>query len=85
MEIIKESTGKYGVLRTDTYANSLAHFEMLFAEAKKDFPSLEPGKVEVIRYGGDRYARTHGIEFLIPEGAIIPPEYQPIENLELVR
>ncbi len=85
MVIIKESTGKHAVLRTDTYVHTLAHINMLFEEAKKDFPSLKAGGVEVVRYGGERYARTTGVEFEIPEGATIPAAYQHIEELELIR
>lgn len=85
MRIIKESTGKHCVLRTDTYAHSLAHIEMLFQEAKKDFPSLKAEDVQVVYYGGDRYARTNGIEFPVPEGASVPQEYLLIAHLEYTK
>lgn len=85
MRIIKERTEKHCVLRTESYSHTLAHIEMLFEEAKKDFPSLKPEDVELVYYGGERYARTNGIEFIVPNGAPVPEEYQPIAHLEYTK
>jgi hypothetical protein len=51
------------ILRTPTYARSLAHFERLYAEAQKDYPNLAREQVDVTHYGGDSYKGTFGIEF----------------------
>ena len=85
MSIIKESTDKHCVLRTNSYSHTLAHVDMLFAEALKDFPSLSREDVEIVHYGGKRYARTTGIEFPIPAGAIAPSEYSHIDHLEYTK
>ena len=65
MTIIKEFClySRQCIIRTDTYAHSLRHFQNLFEIAKKDYPDLKPENVEVIHYAGERYARTFGIEF----------------------
>lgn len=67
------------VLRTDSYGNSLAFFDYLFAEAKKDFPNLERENVQVTHYAGTRFARTFGIEF---KATNIPSGYDRIRELE---
>ena len=84
MDIIKESTGSIAVLRTDSYIHTLAHFLELFEEAKKDFPGLKPEEVEIVRYGGIRYAKTFGIEFRIPTGKTCPAAYAKIEQVEMI-
>jgi hypothetical protein len=85
MDIIKESTGSIAVLRTDNYVHTLAHFLELFEEAKKDFPELKPEDVEIVHYGGERYAKTFGMEFEIPKGKICPAAYAKIEQVEMTR
>lgn len=56
---------------------------MLFDIAKKDFPNLEPDDVQVIKYGGIRYAKTYGIEFDADQSKITD-EYYVKENLEFI-
>ena len=65
MIIIKENQKgtKRLCIRTNSYANSLKHFNMLYDEAKKDFPSLETKDIEIMHYGGMRIKYTYGIEF----------------------
>jgi hypothetical protein len=52
------------------------------AEARKDFPELADGDIEIKQYGGERYKRTFGIEFIAPRDRPIPDTYQPIAQLE---
>lgn len=63
MRIIKERCNNIFIIRTDTYAKSILHIHNLVAIAKEYFPDLEEGDIEVIRYAGERYAKTYGIEF----------------------
>jgi len=79
--IIKEiAYGKTCVLRADTYNCTFAHFARLFAEAQRDFPDLDPAKVEIVQYGGRVSAHTFGIEFDAPFAGLLG--YKPIERLE---
>lgn len=84
MEIIREFATEPGVcvLRTDTYCSTVAHFNMLMEEAKKDFPDLDPIGVEVKQYGGIFYKRTFGIEFKMPEDKV-PASYSRRTKLEV--
>lgn len=85
MDIIKEYCKPIGappicVVRTETYASGLMHFDELFAVAQSDFPDLHREDCEVVHYGGQRYRGTYGIEFWRSGG--IPDSYQKIEHLE---
>lgn len=80
---IKETTGTVGVVRTGHYGSQLSYIDLLFAIAKQDFPALKRDDVNVVRYGGEKYANTFGIEFPIPSKATIPDEYQKISQLEM--
>ena len=82
--MIKERTEVYGVIREKHANHSLAYFERLFQEAKKDFPALEAKDVQIVKYGGDNFG-TWGIEFKIPEGAVVPDDYVRIYEMELTR
>jgi hypothetical protein len=59
----------------------LEKFIQFFNEAKSDFPWIEEKDVNIIHFGGQRYARTFGIEFKIPEN-ICPDGYCEIYSLE---
>ncbi|MDO8599326.1 MAG: hypothetical protein Q7S02_04410 [bacterium] len=72
------------VIRTDTYASSVAHFQLLLEEARRDFPALEPKDAEVIHYAGRRYSGTFGIEFDAATSTI-PATYIEIAEVELKR
>lgn len=74
----RESSEKKFILRTNTYAHSLSHLNLLFAEAKKDFALVD---VEVVHYAGRRYAKTLGIEFSSTADA--PDDFNLIDNAEL--
>lgn len=86
MDIIREYVQNGGrvacVIRANVYTSTLSHFMKLFEEAKRDFPDLEAGDVEVKHYAGERYSRTFGIEFSRPVGTIIPNAYFRRESLE---
>lgn len=68
------------VVRTKTYASSLAHFDELFTVAQSDFPDLRREDCEAVHYAGQRYRGTYGIEFRW--SGEIPENYQKIEYLE---
>jgi hypothetical protein len=82
MKIIKEfcKAADVCVIRTDSYAHNLEHILNLCSEASRDFPELEPDMIQVVQYGGDRYARTFGIEF--HPGKQPPASYTEIDKLE---
>ena len=69
------------VIRTRTYAHSLAYFNKLLAVARETFPDLDDKDVEVQKYGGDTIKRTCGIEFSVALTEC-PPGYSSIHRLE---
>lgn len=77
------------VVRANNYGRSLAKLEELFqimvADALTFEPPIELGRedVDVTRYGGDRYAKTFGLEVTIPEGHVIPDEYTRVDHPKL--
>lgn len=73
----------WGVIRFDHYGNNLELFEKAYMEAKADFPYLIKTDITVVHYGGERYARTFGIEF--PIHGNIPVEYKQIGMLEYTK
>lgn len=72
------------VVRADTYNGTFAHVERLVAAAREDFPELESDRIEVVKFGGQHYKRTVGIEFDIQDGQAVPPTYQPISSMEFI-
>ena len=68
------------VVRTETYAKFVAHFNALLVEAQRDFPRLT-ADVEVAHYAGRRYKGTYGIEFPMEE-AQVPETYSRLSVLE---
>lgn len=83
MRIIKEfcktDNGYRVILRSDTYMKTLEYVTILVTYARRDF-SLNDSEIEIVKYGGQRYAKTTGIEF---DTKTKPPaEYQEIEQLE---
>jgi hypothetical protein len=79
------------VLRARNYGSRLDKFDKLFDTMAKDALTFEPPieldreDVEVVHYGGSRYAGTFGLEVDIPEGHVIPSEYARIRETELTR
>lgn len=69
------------VIRENSYGSRLSKFLRLIEEAKKDFPSLTDEDIEIVKYAGERYAKTFGIEFEITNQEI-PAEYIRISQLE---
>jgi hypothetical protein len=84
MKIIKEYCKEFNtcVIRTDSYAHNLEYILDLFSEASGDFPELESYMVEVVRYAGQRYSGTYGIEFY--PNKMPPADYIEIPQLELL-
>lgn len=68
------------VIRESNYGSQLAKFLNLFEIAKADFPELQPHMVRVVKYGGERYAKTFGIEFTLLSQP--PEDYKEIAHLE---
>jgi hypothetical protein len=68
------------VIRESNYGSQYDKFEGLVSVAKQDFPNLESSDIRIVKYGGDRYAKTFGIEFSL---STQPPEdYKEISHLE---
>lgn len=67
------------VIRDNSYGNQLDKFIKFYQEALKDFPDLKLEDVEVVKYGGGRYAKTFGIEFY---AFTAPDTYAEISRLE---
>lgn len=91
MQIIKEfrpATDDGGsaiaVIRSNTYGSSLEKFQRFFEIAKETFPKLEPRDIKITQYGGERYKRTFGIEFVVDKKikSLVQHGYRDIEELE---
>lgn len=82
-EMIKEYCpyAKTAVLRSTHYGSDFERFVCFVNQAQKDFPAmrLDFKDFTVVKYGGDRYAKTFGIEFVVDEA---PEEYTVIAQLE---
>ncbi len=74
-----------GVIRTQTYAKSFAYISSLVAAAKADWTHLTDDDIRLVYFGGDRYARTFGIEFDLPDTTVVPEGYKAIQELELTK
>lgn len=76
------------IVRANNYGSSLAKFDTLFDVMAADALTFEPPieldreDVEIVHYGGKRYARTFGLEVTIPEGHVIPDEYARMRQVE---
>ena len=81
-KIIRECVRKYKrcVITTNCYGDSLRFMDELFAEAVRDFPSLERNNVQIVLYGGRVRKRIYGLEFTAP--GPIPESYQGVEEFE---
>lgn len=63
-EVVKKDNGIYQyIVRTQTYASSMAHLIQLLVFAQQYFPDLHPRDVNVVHYGGEYYKGTFGIEW----------------------
>lgn len=51
------------IIRCNDYGSSLQHFLDLYQIALADYPELKLEEVSIVKYGGDRFKRTFGIEF----------------------
>lgn len=84
MNVIKEycEYANVCVIRTENYGSSMKYFRYLVGVAKQDFPYLDEENIEIKHYAGERYKKTFGIEFKVPNGYSVPSDYQLIQNLE---
>lgn len=73
------------VVRSRNYGSSLAKFLDFAAEARKDYPQLSDDDIEIVHYGGDRIARTFGIEFVPPVKKPVLEGWTIIHQLELTK
>ena len=71
------------ILREDNYDSRLSKFLELFEAAKSDFPFISESDINLVHYGGDRYKRTFGLEFSVPDSTSIPDIYVEIHSLEM--
>lgn len=85
MRIIKEyCIGERNIIvivRSDTYASSYEHISNLVGVVKKYF-DVSDSDIEVVKYAGDRYKRTYGVEFTTGLETQIPDEFQSISQVE---
>ena len=80
-EYVKLAAGHHFIIRKDSYDNRLSAFDELYEEAQQDFPNLRRSDAQITHYSGERYKRTWGIEFTLPDE---PPEgYTQIKEVEL--
>jgi hypothetical protein len=71
------------VIRTNSYGSQLSFIRHLAAIAIAEFPTLTEDQVEIVRYGGQRYKGTFGIEFTCPvDYTIVPIGWREISQLE---
>lgn len=73
-----------GVVRSNCYGSQLSYIKKLVRAAKKTFPQLTDDDIRVVHFGGDRYARTYGIEFPLLQDTI-PKGWKEIHRLELLK
>jgi len=69
-------------VRTNTCDHNLDFFLKLFDQAKKDFPDLEPGNIEIVHYSRLQIAHSFGIEFSVNGAGPVPKCYERIDVLE---
>lgn len=68
------------IIRSNCYGSQYNYIKQLVAEACRDFPDLDDDDFQIVQFGGQRYARTFGIQFTTSE---LPPEsYEVISRLE---
>ena len=70
------------VIRERAYGSRMSKFLKLIEVAKNDFPGLKDEDIEIVKYAGERYAKTFGIEFTVPDGLTVQFDYNRISQLE---
>lgn len=83
MRLASIGKNQVGVIRFRHYGSSMQELLAASAEAKRDFPGLKDEEIRVVQYGGERFARTFGIEFELPPDTGLPVAYTQIKELEL--
>ncbi len=82
MSYVKERYKGRCAIMSDSYSRRVAYLELLVAEARSDFPTLDRDSIEFQIYGGTSRNRTVGVEFVAPEGIPIPDSYREVDGLE---
>jgi len=72
-----------GIVRSLGGSHGLEKAMEMFEAAKKDFPTLDHCDVDVVKFGGDSYRGTMGIEFrspveVAPDGWSVISKLQPL-------
>ena len=67
----------HSIIKSNTYAHSVAYIHQLVAIAKGDFPDLKDGDISIKVYNDDRWGRQTAIEFQAP----LHPDYQELLQL----
>lgn len=84
MRFIKEfcPNSKTVVVRCDSYGSSLQMFQDMVHSAQEDGFHINLMDCKVVHYGGERYAKTFGIEFSYDYA---PENYKIIYQLEYTK
>ena len=47
-----------------------------------DFPTVDLDSMTICHYAGSRFRRTYGVEFRIPNNAVVPSDYVEVQGFE---
>jgi hypothetical protein len=85
MRIIKEycEGARVCIIRNASYGFTVQDALELIEIVKKDFPSVDLDDANIVKYGGNRYKYTLGIEFPISKSTPVPNDYLVVESLEM--
>ena len=82
-EFCKDTMGYQCVIRTNFFCKTIGSLNKLVREAKKDFAHVSDEDLNVIYFGGSRYARTYGISLSVFGFGNIPDEYAEVKGWDL--
>lgn len=80
--LTREITGFTIIIRNGGYNKTWSMMVRMVGTLKRDFPFIKEDDIVIRTYGGDRYARTMGLEVRVPPDTFIPPTYKPVYKLE---
>lgn len=83
-EYVRTDTYARVIARSNCYAHDLEYIARLFSALENDFntETLHLSKAEIAHYGGQRYAGTYGVEYVLNANVPIPDTYTQIAYLE---